>query len=523
MHSQISQLQVELEEVRTLSKRQGLEPDLLQSGEGGLESITEEAVRQALAAGIRQSPTDGADFVTPDSRQETLAEMGGERLTDFAPEGQSLSPRQLRPHVVDRADVEFLRRTDSPQAYTATCASPPTRDRPADQRSTGSQASQGHSRSSSKRTSPVEVEELLQSLISHETRSQEGVRSPDLSQGSPRDIHKSLREDKQGSQDDGPRTPTRSQRSPVQIPMSPSELHKALREGRRPSNESHRSSSESHKSDGHRSPTDRQQRPSSGKRGSPRGQGSPASQGERGSPSARAEQSGTFTLDSERLVYNPTPQGYSEAERYIGEDGQLYDRDGNIRPRYTISSEGHHADQGQVHTSPREQSQGQTQVGHIPLADQSGEPETHGLSTEAERYIQQLRRELLITKTALMQIQKGERFDQGEGEDDHETHDLDPRVTDEVSPRAHTVDLASRSELAYLAGQGDTGFSSAQTQRSRVDYEEMTVDGDLQQVQRQLEQAREELELFRTSSNLSARDFVQASGGSRLHRQGVQR
>ncbi|KAL4221886.1 A-kinase anchor protein 9 [Mactra antiquata] len=159
-----------------------------------------------------------------------------------------------------------------------------------------------------------------------------------------------------------------------------------------------------------------------------------------------------------------------------------YDRDDNIRPHYSHSVEAG-LDQGQTTASPD-------------LARSPGEGQ--GMSTEAERYIQQLRRELLITKTALMQIQRGERL-----EDDVATPDDDVDRTENVptSRSDRGEGYTSRSDR----GQGDVRHPD----EDGAIYEPIESEENLNRLKKLLEKAEEELTLYRSSSTLSARDFVQ--------------
>ncbi|XP_052799016.1 A-kinase anchor protein 9-like isoform X3 [Mya arenaria] len=527
MHSQISNLQIEVEELRALTKLKKF------SSEG---SETGQSHRSGESQGRRPSPTDGADFRSSpdvsllpgdatrrasdesfrtegqtfleavqtmqdqeDSGHQSFEPSGTRErslLRSESPEGQSLSPRQLRPQ-----EVEILQREVVP-AYMAASPSPPTRDGPEYQMVT--QTSEARSRSSLKSSSPVDAEEQngrtpseghseLDAQRSEDERSKqvEGQRLSPTSRISPSEIHRSLREGHR-TPSEGHRTPTEGNKTPTEGHMSPSEFHKALRQGRK-------SSSESHRSDGHRSPSDSQGH--SSRKSSPR-DGNSTLVGQRSSPSQRSNSSrrssngrtaevGTFTLDTENLVYNvpSSQQGAGESERYIGEDGQLYDRDGNLRPRYSQPTEVQHG----VQSQSEDQSSQRDQV--LPEAAQS-------LSSEAEKYIQQLRRELLITKTALMQIQRGERFDGGEPP---EGRDLE--VADEVSPRLYPVAMETQRVLDQ--GQGDFRITSAPSQQAELRYEPLSDDLDLTSVRQRLEKAQEELDLYRTSTNLSARDFVQ--------------
>ncbi|KAK3603155.1 hypothetical protein CHS0354_042986 [Potamilus streckersoni] len=91
---------------------------------------------------------------------------------------------------------------------------------------------------------------------------------------------------------------------------------------------------------------------------------------------------------------------------------------------------------------------------------------------ETEKQMQQLRRELLIAKTALKQLQKGSDL-----EGDQET------VEDEVTKQ---IALEARENVSWL---------SEEDERSRL--------------LEKLEQIKTELELFRSTSNMTAKDFVQ--------------
>ena len=268
----------------------------------------------------------------------------------------------------------------------------------------------------------------------------------------------------------------------------------------------------------------------------------------RRSPPQDRNGSALFTLEGDKLVYEARPEiSYDATERYVGEDGQLYDRGGNIRPRYAQSIESQ-SSQGQTVCTPRsparsttspeegfrqhEQPIFQDEESRV-LARQSQEafsemlprlPEhemTEGQavsersyrghdegeqgegqesSAEADRTISQLRRELLITRTALLQIQKGERLDM-----DHDEADLDLR---DIS-RPHSVTM----ETSLDQGRGDMIYESgrASSSRAEVRYQTIPDEADMNTLRRKLDRTQEELELFRTSSNLSARDFVQAS------------
>ena len=122
---------------------------------------------------------------------------------------------------------------------------------------------------------------------------------------------------------------------------------------------------------------------------------------------------------------------------------------------------------------------------------QGQESETgEGLSEEAEKHMQQLRRELLIAKTALIQIQRGEGFER-------------ERSPVEEEAQALVQEVMSRSPDVQ---RQETLPSTAQRR-----YELGTDLQDMQQLQAELQRTREELELYRNSSSLSARDFVQVS------------
>lgn len=115
-----------------------------------------------------------------------------------------------------------------------------------------------------------------------------------------------------------------------------------------------------------------------------------------------------------------------------------------------------------------------------------------GISEEAERHIQQLRRELLIAKTALMQIQRGEGFDRERSPVEEEAQAL----VQEVMSKSQNV-----RQQETMPGQ--------QPSRARVRFEQLPDLEDIPQLQAELKRTREELDLYRTSSSLSARDFVQ--------------
>ncbi|WAQ94515.1 PCNT-like protein [Mya arenaria] len=182
MHSQITNLQREVEELRALTKLKKF------SSEG---SETGQSPRSGGSQGRRPSPTDGADFRSSpdvsllpgdatrrasdesfrtegqtfleavqtmqdqeDSGHQSFEPSGTRErslLRSESPEGQSLSPRQLRPQ-----EVEILQREVVP-AYMAASPSPPTRDGPEYQMVT--QTSEARSRSSSKSSSPVDAEQ----------------------------------------------------------------------------------------------------------------------------------------------------------------------------------------------------------------------------------------------------------------------------------------------------------------------------------------------------------------------------
>jgi hypothetical protein len=117
-----------------------------------------------------------------------------------------------------------------------------------------------------------------------------------------------------------------------------------------------------------------------------------------------------------------------------------------------------------------------------------------GSASEADRYIQQLRRELLITKTALMQIQRGERLDE---------EDISPVDLEEI-------EIEDRSNI----GRVDRALLTQPdrvTDHDELSYGTLPSEENLNRLKRKLERAEEEIQLFRSSSNLSARDFVQAS------------
>lgn len=315
------------------------------------------------------------------------------------------------------------------------------------------------------------------------------------------------------------RSPTETQR----LPSRPSTEFNQNAEGQRSSlkgspTESKRSSSRSSPAQGQYEQRDE------GRRSSP--QRSPSfdlisetadRMGHQRPPVERQGVGASFSIDDDRQIYQARPQlSYDESERYVGEDGQLYDRDGNIRPRYSHAVEGQHGHghsrqghPGQSDADERAQYQRQhpsegrespvhrlQRVQEESSSQNEGQvqSEGQGMSTEAERYIQQLRRELLITKTALMQIQRGERLD----DDDITTEEL----------------VAIETESRSARGQGDMRYHTQPDRRRDTDetrYNMISSEENLNRVRRKLEKAEEELTLFRTSSNLSARDFVQAS------------
>ena len=131
--------------------------------------------------------------------------------------------------------------------------------------------------------------------------------------------------------------------------------------------------------------------------------------------------------------------------------------------------------------------------GHLDQQGQEGVAR-EGISEEADRHLQQLRRELLIAKTALMQIQRGESFDRERSPVEEEAQAL----VQEVMSRPQEVRLQET-----LPGQQPSG--------GRVRFEHLSDLEDVSQLQAELQRTREELELFRNSSSLSARDFVQVT------------
>ena len=146
-------------------------------------------------------------------------------------------------------------------------------------------------------------------------------------------------------------------------------------------------------------------------------------------------------------------------------------------------------------SDPRVRGQGQGQGEG--QSDQQGQESAttaarQGISDEAEKHIQQLRRELLIAKTALIQIQRGEGFERGRSPVEDEAQAL----VQEVMSRPQEVRLQET-----LPGQRPS--------HAHVRFEQLPDYDDVPQLQAELHRTREELELFRNSSNLSARDFVQ--------------
>ena len=206
---------------------------------------------------------------------------------------------------------------------------------------------------------------------------------------------------------------------------------------------------------------------------------------------------------------------------------EAFDRDGNLRPRYSRSVEslpGQHVDgvdahrktrspefqaDGSYHTSadvqrisveransriPSQQecfsNQGQGQR----LVSESSVPV--GLSPDTEKYIQQMRRELLITKTALMQIQRGERLDREIMPDET---DLDQTVLLDAQRLPEGASPRQQQQRQYRSQPTDQYYSSL------PDNEEII------RLRQEVLKLEEQLELYRSTSNLSARDFVQAS------------
>lgn len=354
----------------------------------------------------------------------------------FGPEGQSLSPRQLRSFIGDQEQPMTAIRPQSAQSYrTSVTASPPTRDRPEDQM---------------------------------RRRPDSGGQRPSSQRGSPRDGDDQRRE--------------------------------------------------------RRSPQER-------------------------------NGSASFTLEGDRLVEaRPQQTAYDSSERYVGEDGQLYDKDGNIRPRYAHAESHMSPSASQVVSRSRSQvgreapgqtgsqravyldeenrvlarqaamsdrpyvapesemAEGQDVFESRSYRDHDGQEDiptdqggSQGISSEADRYIQQLRRELLITKTALMQIQRGERLDTDiAGRDD-----IDIALPGEVS-RPEQIRLDEQRGIDLSRGDMRHDLLPT-THRADVRYEAIPDEADINSLRRKLERTQEELELYRTSSNLSARDFVQAS------------
>ena len=122
-------------------------------------------------------------------------------------------------------------------------------------------------------------------------------------------------------------------------------------------------------------------------------------------------------------------------------------------------------------------------------ADQEGGAR-EGISDEAEKHLQQLRRELLIAKTALIQIQRGEGFDRERSPVEEEAQAL----VQEVMLRPQEV-----RQQETLPGQ----------QQGRGRFEQLSDLEEVTQLRAELKRTCEELELFRNSSSLSAQDFVQ--------------
>ena len=98
---------------------------------------------------------------------------------------------------------------------------------------------------------------------------------------------------------------------------------------------------------------------------------------------------------------------------------------------------------------------------------------------------------MLIAKTALIQIQRGEGFDRERSPVEEEAQAL----VQEVMSRQQEV------QQETLPGQ--------QPSRAHVRFEQLPDLQDVPQLQAELQRTREELELYRNSSSLSARDFVQ--------------
>lgn len=585
MHGQISELQRELQEIRSATKAQG-QQSRLHDDEGRERSPYDQNGRQVSGyeqsfrdhrsdesigeIGRRRSPYEvtspaGQTFdqhsrITMDEQEDSGHQSFDHpsRGPDYSSEGHSLSPRQLRP--IDEAFIDEIQRSETSQVYRTLTGSRPgsgshlgsTHMEPAGDQahrspsgsrsgsvhsgSSPTSSQHGSSRGSSRHDSPhsVGIQDGATLAYSPPTRdgphSQSSHRSEDA-QG----VGSSTRSPPSAHVAESQRSPSRTsvQGHPDQFDQRGEDQRSSLRgsptetqrlpnrtetqfdlnaEGQRLSikgspTESRRSSSRSSPAQGQYEQRDEGQR-SSPQRSPPFDAISETSDriGHQRLPVERQGVGASFSIDEDRQIYQTRSQlSYDESERYVGEDGQLYDRDGNIRPRYSQVTEGH-SRQGQPGRSDADEraqyqrqhrSEGRESPGHRSQRVQeesSSQVEGQGLSTEADRYIQQLRRELLITKTALMQIQRGERLD----EDDITTEE---RVA---------IETESRSDR----GQGDLMYHAQPDRRRDADdtrYDMISSEENLNRLRRRLEKAEEELTLFRTSSNLSARDFVQAS------------
>lgn len=526
MHNQISDLQKELEELRSVTKAHG-QMSRSHDDEDREVSPYDQNGRQISGAEpservpqsderTRQHRKSPDQVYTPggqtfDQHSQLAAddqEDSGHQSFDpqyrgpqFSPEGQSLSPRQLGSYVVDPL-AEEIQRSEAVQSYRT-----PTGSRPGSAEServhssachsrTGSAHSvsspagskKGSSRGSSRQESPhtVGTQDGITQAYSPPTRD-----SP-LSQSSHKGEGLHTHKSSAGS------SPV--QGSEGQSRILPQSLTDQYQQGLERQPSPVRSQASDKLDQGQRS-LPRRTQPMDGN-----GQEHDGFD-EQMFPVERQTVGSSFSIDEERQVYQAKPRSaYSESERYVDDDGSLYDRDGNIRPRFSQVLEGQSGqdqrsgqaerpeqDDERAHYQRQHPSEGQeAPASRLPLAEGQGQSEGQ-VSTEAERYIQQLRRELLITKTALMQIQRGERLDN----DGIPPSDLDDMGTE------------GRSDI----GQGDTGFRSTEGDRNarEMRYDIIPSEESLNELKRKLERAEEELELYRSSSDISARDFVQAS------------
>lgn len=525
MHSQMAELQTELQVLRSVTKAQGETPRSQDDTDGG-RGLDEQRGHELSERSDRAStPRD----LGPLSKSEHSYTPGGFAVTDqedsghqsfgqqsrdpqFSPEGQSLSPRQLRPYAV-QVIAEDMQRTEASQAHISPSGSGVVNicqdHRSSSGSRSGSRPGSAHtasSRGSSRRESPhtVGTQDFIAQAYSPPTRdsprSHSSLRSESLhDQMSP--VRSSPVEAQYEQSAEGHRSPSRS--SPERLDQigegSRSLITRSPNGNKRSSGSSSpRSGKSDHRGDSialMRSPAFDID-------------GEDADRLNQQSVAAERQTVGaSFTIDEDRQVYQAgTQSGSSEIERYVNQNAQLFDRDGNIRPRYSQGTEsrtGQDISRAGVTSPETERAQYLQQhpsEGQEALHSRSQTSQGQGVgpgepsSSEAERYIQQLRRELLITKTALMQIQRGERLDQ-----------------DDIAPvDLEGIGLEDRSNV----GQTTTALLEQRdnvTDRGELRYDTLPSEENLNQLKRKLERAEEEIQLFRSSSNLSARDFVQAS------------